>query len=92
MCVAISAAGWSHETERYVEVGFDEFVAKPYPFDKVCRCIEKHLDIRFEREAVEPLVADRNRNAPDLATVTLDVGGDKSLPCHGLSVSSSLGT
>ena len=71
VCVAISAAGWSHETERYFEVGFDDFIAKPYRFETVCKCIEDHLDVRFERETNEPVVAGTRENAPDLSATTL---------------------
>jgi CheY-like chemotaxis protein len=67
ICVALSAAGWSHDTERYFEVGFDDFVAKPYRFETVCECIERHLDIRFEREAVETGATEESRS------VTLDL-------------------
>ena len=71
VCVAISASGWSHETKRYFEVGFDDFVAKPYRFETVCECIEKHLSVIFEREGVEPAVSKGCRNSPDLSAITL---------------------
>jgi DNA-binding response OmpR family regulator len=71
VCVALSAVGWGHETQRYFEAGFDDFIAKPYRFETVCKRIEKHLGGRFEREAAEPAVADRRRSAPDLSAIRL---------------------
>jgi CheY-like chemotaxis protein len=69
--VALSAAGWNHETERYFEVGFDDFIAKPYRFDRVVECIEEHLDVRFDRNAVEVAVGDSGEAAPDFTGIRL---------------------
>jgi CheY-like chemotaxis protein len=44
----MSAAGWRHEIEQYFAAGFDDFIAKPYRFETVCDCIERHLAVRFE--------------------------------------------
>ena len=71
VCVAMSATGWTHEADRYFEAGFDDFVAKPYRFETVCECIERHLDVRFEREAAEPGLAHTRRAAPDLSAIRL---------------------
>lgn len=56
--VAMSAAGWRHETDRYSEAGFDDFIAKPYRFETVCACIERHIDVSFEPEAGDLASAD----------------------------------
>ena len=37
----------------------------------MCECIERHLDVRFEREAAEPGLAHTRRAAPDLSAIRL---------------------
>jgi len=71
VCVAMSAAGWGREADRYFEVGFADFVAKPYRFETVCECIERHLDVRFEREPAKPLGPAAPARRADLLAVTL---------------------
>jgi len=71
VCVALSAVGWSHDTERYFEVGFDDFIAKPYRFETVCECIEKHLGVRFEREGTRSAVSELPGVVADLSSITL---------------------
>jgi PAS domain S-box-containing protein len=47
-CVAISASGMAHQSRHYMEAGFDDFIGKPFHFETICRCMERHLGIRFE--------------------------------------------
>jgi signal transduction histidine kinase/CheY-like chemotaxis protein/ligand-binding sensor domain-containing protein len=71
--VAISASVLKHEQESYAEAGFDGFVPKPYRFDKIRECLEKHLGVTCEDVASETRQADR----PDLvydAGAELDPG------------------
>jgi len=71
VCVAMSATGWRHEIKHYLEVGFDAFIAKPYRFETVCECIEKHLGVRFEHTTAGAGLID-NRDLPlDLSRITL---------------------
>jgi CheY-like chemotaxis protein len=71
VCIAVSAAGWSHESERYLDVGFDDFIAKPYRFETICECIERHTDVRFERASAETMAAGGRGHAPDLSAVSI---------------------
>jgi PAS domain S-box-containing protein len=48
LCVAISASGMAHQSRHYMEAGFDDFIGKPFHFETICRCMERHLGIRFE--------------------------------------------
>jgi PAS domain S-box-containing protein len=48
--VAITASGLMHPRSHYMEAGFDDFLAKPYRFEKIWTCLEKHLGVVFERE------------------------------------------
>ncbi len=49
VCVAITASGLLRSRSFYLQAGFDDFIAKPFVFDKVCECIARHLHVEFER-------------------------------------------
>ena len=49
VCVAITASGLLREPSFYLDAGFDDFIAKPFRFETVCACMERHLDVAFER-------------------------------------------
>jgi signal transduction histidine kinase/DNA-binding response OmpR family regulator/ligand-binding sensor domain-containing protein len=51
--VAISASVLKHEQESYAEAGFDGFVPKPYRFEQIRECLEKHLGVTCEEAASE---------------------------------------
>lgn len=51
--VAISASVLKHEQEAYAEAGFDGFVPKPYRFEQIRECLEKHLGVTCEDAANE---------------------------------------
>lgn len=46
--VAISASAFAHEQRRYLEAGFDAFLAKPFRFEQLCDCLQRLLPIEFE--------------------------------------------
>ena len=46
-CIAITASVFSHESRRYEEAGFDDFIAKPFRLETICACLQKHLDTQF---------------------------------------------
>ncbi|MFQ6043172.1 MAG: two-component regulator propeller domain-containing protein, partial [Candidatus Poribacteria bacterium] len=47
--VAISASTLKHERQTYFDAGFDDFISKPFRFEKVCECLATHLGVEFER-------------------------------------------
>ena len=49
--VAISASALAHQQERYSEVGFDAFIAKPFLSERIYDCLAKLLYIEYECEA-----------------------------------------
>jgi PAS domain S-box-containing protein len=66
-CVAISASGMAHQSRHYMEAGFDDFIGKPFHFETICRCMERHLGIRFECQesgAKQEAVADAEVELP----------------------------
>ena len=59
--VAISASVLRHEQEEYLKSGFAEFISKPFRLAEVCECMERLLEVEFDREAEEPAAS----GAPD---------------------------
>jgi len=49
--VAISASALAHQQERYSEVGFDAFIAKPFLSERIYDCLAKFLHVEYECEA-----------------------------------------
>ena len=39
-----------HQAEEYVEVGFDDFIPKPFRFEQICECLAKVLEVEYEYE------------------------------------------
>jgi CheY-like chemotaxis protein len=67
--VATSASALSHQREQFLELGCDEFVAKPFRAERIYASIERLLQVRFE------YLDDPEPGAPgeiiDLSSVTL---------------------
>jgi CheY-like chemotaxis protein len=49
--VSLSASALAHEQKRYLEAGFDEFIAKPFRFERICECLTRLLHAEFEEAA-----------------------------------------
>jgi signal transduction histidine kinase/CheY-like chemotaxis protein len=53
--IAHTASALSRHREEARAAGCVDFIAKPFEAEKLYECLERHLDVRFEREAlVEP--------------------------------------
>ena len=55
--VAISASTLQHEQRAYLDAGYDDFISKPFRFERLCECLVNLLGIEFQRrepEAAEP--------------------------------------
>jgi CheY-like chemotaxis protein len=52
VCVAITASGLLRQRSYYLEAGFDDFIGKPFRFEKICDCMVRHLHVEFEHEPV----------------------------------------
>ncbi|MHC1769125.1 MAG: two-component regulator propeller domain-containing protein [Verrucomicrobiia bacterium] len=70
--VAISASALAHEQARYLGMGFDAFLAKPFHFDEVCDRLATLLGVTFEYDerAASVPVADDLKNL-NLAAVEI---------------------
>jgi len=58
--VSFSASALAHEQERYAEAGFDDFIAKPFRFERICECLTRLLRVEF---AAEPTASDSDGSA-----------------------------
>jgi signal transduction histidine kinase/CheY-like chemotaxis protein len=51
--VATSASALSHERERYLLAGCDDFVAKPFRAERIYGCLAQLLGVRFDHEPAQ---------------------------------------
>jgi len=56
VCVAITASGLLRQRSFYLDAGFDDFIGKPFLFDKVCDCMVRHLNVEFEHEPAAGMI------------------------------------
>ncbi|MGC3990005.1 MAG: ATP-binding protein [Chthoniobacteraceae bacterium] len=66
--VAMSASALAHERDRCLQGGCDDFIAKPFRFDRLCDCLARLLDVEFESAAP---VHEEQESPLDLGQVTL---------------------
>ena len=52
VCVAITASGLLRQRSFYVDAGFDDCIGKPFRFETVCTCMQRHLGVELEYEPV----------------------------------------
>jgi two-component system aerobic respiration control sensor histidine kinase ArcB len=69
--VAVTASSLEHERRFYIEIGFQDFVPKPYPFRDIYRMLAAHAGVRFMDEpapaaqpATEPPPAEPETSGP----------------------------
>jgi PAS domain S-box-containing protein len=71
VCIAITASGLLRKRGFYLDAGFDDFVAKPFRFETICDCIQRHLGVEFERSpgpvAAEPAADEAGSEAMQLS-------------------------
>lgn len=53
VCVAVSASSLFFGRQHYLDLGFDDFIVKPYRVEGIIACMEKHLGVEFEKAAVK---------------------------------------
>jgi CheY-like chemotaxis protein len=46
--VAVSASVLKHERQEFLEAGFDDFIDKPFRFERICECLAQQLGVEFE--------------------------------------------
>lgn len=68
--VAVTASAFQEQRAEMLEAGMDDFVRKPFRFEEIYDCLERHLQARFIRE----------RNLPDERPVRLQPDALSPLP------------
>ena len=63
--IATSASALTHERDRYLQAGCDDFVAKPFRTERIYGCLRQWLGVEFEHAAARR----RRRSSED----TLDL-------------------
>lgn len=48
ICIAISAFSLSHEIKHFHDIGFNQFIAKPYHFSELFKCILQYFPSDFD--------------------------------------------
>jgi hypothetical protein len=65
--VAISASALTHERERYLSIGFDAFIAKPFLAEEIYDCLASLLRIEYEYIDVD----EEDAESLDVSQITL---------------------
>ncbi|MEK8034819.1 ATP-binding protein [Ideonella sp. DXS29W] len=73
--IAVTASSLEHERRFYIEIGFQDFVPKPYPFREIYRMLALHAGVRFVEEAPAPLADADSQPGGDLTA-----GGEAEPP------------
>jgi signal transduction histidine kinase/ligand-binding sensor domain-containing protein/DNA-binding NarL/FixJ family response regulator len=63
--VAISASTLEHEQQAYLDAGYDDFISKPFRFERLCECLVNLLGVEFERR--EPKTAEPTTDALEIS-------------------------
>ncbi len=49
--VTLSASAFEQDRQRYLDAGFDDFIAKPFRFESLCECLVRLLRVEFESDS-----------------------------------------
>ena len=61
--VAISASTLRHEEEEYFQAGFDDFISKPFRFERLYECLANVLSVEYEYAET---VSDKQEEVPEI--------------------------
>jgi CheY-like chemotaxis protein len=70
--VSISASALAHEQERY-RAGFDDFIAKPFRFERICECITRLLGVELEATKSSPTEMAVEISTAELAEMAIPI-------------------
>jgi len=51
--IGVSASALQHQQREYLEAGFDDFISKPFRFEKLCECLANVLSVEYEYADME---------------------------------------
>jgi PAS domain S-box-containing protein len=46
-CIAVTASVLKHESQHYVQAGFEEMISKPFLFSTIYDALQRYLDVKF---------------------------------------------
>ncbi len=46
--VSLSASVLAHQQKQYLEAGFDDFIPKPFKYERICECLTELLDVELK--------------------------------------------
>ena len=69
-CVAVTASSLEEERSEFLEAGFIDYIAKPFRFEEVYRCLATHLGVDFIDNS-ECGQLDGELSAKDFSTIIL---------------------
>ncbi len=75
VCIAVSASTLEHQIRALLDNGFDNFIAKPFKFETIYRCLENHLNLILEKK-----IPDESTVALKVSSETLAVNFEHQLP------------
>ncbi|MCJ8274318.1 MAG: ATP-binding protein, partial [Psychrosphaera sp.] len=72
ICIVITAQAMQQDVDRYLNEGFDHYIAKPFRFEEVYACIHQLLDVEFDtQQPVQALPAPTKKTAPDFTDLRI---------------------
>jgi two-component system sensor histidine kinase/response regulator len=78
--IAITANTLEEIRYQTLEIGFDDFVNKPFQAENLFEIIAKHLGVRYLRETVDPVNGLQLQNQPNPQRMTLTAADFQGLP------------
>ncbi|GLQ33454.1 response regulator [Litoribrevibacter albus] len=57
--IAISASSLQAEAQYYIDIGFDDYISKPFYFESIYLCLQTHLQLEFVYKDQQSSVTDR---------------------------------
>jgi len=64
--VAVTASVFAHQRQEYMEMGFDEFINKPYLAEQIYRCMAEQLGVEYRYVEETEVAADADMNWRDV--------------------------
>jgi len=72
-CVAVTAAAMQPHGQIFIQAGFNDYILKPFYFEKIYNCLSKWLDVTFEDKTQQ------NVNKPIAATAELSTAAQQQV-------------
>jgi len=70
-CIAITASTLKQDIDQILQVGFNDFIGKPFRFEWIYNCLKKCLSVEFEYQTAEEVIVEEPQIGSDLTQVVL---------------------